>query len=206
MENNNENATSQIGEHQDIENLDATALKDMVIKVRTEKSDLETKNKQLFERAKKAEGFEPDTEGNWIKIIKEPSKSEKKLEKKDKQSDELDYGMKAFLQSNGITEFDFVQKQIDESGISLEKLISNGYFQSQLKEFRDQKAIEKAVPGQQRTAGENSKSKAEFWLEKGELPPNTPENVNLRREVLNKRIEVERGSTRFSSTPIVQGK
>lgn len=58
-------------------------------------------NRQLFARTKKAEGFEQDAEGNWVKtIIKE---TEKKSSKKadTKQSDELDYGAKAFLLASG---------------------------------------------------------------------------------------------------------
>ena len=211
MENTNETADSQNGEvaaDDTLDALDASALKEIVIKERTEKTDLAEKNKQLFVRAKKAEGFEQDDEGNWTRTVKEPSKAEKKLEKKEKQSGELDYGMKAYLRSEGIepNEFDFITEQMEESGIrDIEKLVANSYFKSQLKERREQKSVENATPSKSRATGDSSKTKVDYWVGKGELPPDTAENVQLRRDVLNKRIDIEKNRNRFSGNSVTYG-
>lgn len=162
---------------------------------------------QTINWEEKAKGLEAEA-AKWKRIAE---RNAKKADSTSKQSDtkgELDYGMKAYLRSEGIdpTEFDFVQEQIEESGITeLESLIKNPYFQSTLKDRREKKAIDAAIPGKTRISGDNAKSKVDYWVEKGELPPNTPENTQLRRDVLNKRLEVEGTKNRFTSTPIIGG-
>ena len=122
-----------------------------------------------------------------------------------KQSEGLDYGMKAYLKAEGINsnEFDFVQEQLSESNLQLDGLLSNKYFQSELKDRRDKAAIETAMPGNTRGASENPKSKVDYWLSRGEMPENTPENTELRREIVNKRYDREKRSGQFSQTPII---
>ncbi len=213
MENNTEIDNSSIVEnpHADLEGIDDVAvLKDMVIKTRTEKGEVETNNRQLFERTKKAEGFEKQEDGSWVKSEKPKAKisKEKSESESGKQQEGLDWGMKAFLRTEGVeaTEFDYVTEQMEESGIKdIEKLVKNPYFQSGLKERRDKKAIESAMPKGQRGSGESSKTKAEYWTDKGELPPNTPENRSLRREVIKMMTERERSGSQFTSQSVVHG-
>lgn len=215
MENQTETPNSENGNpHTDLDGVvDAVALKELVIKGREKTTELETQNKQLFVRAKKAEGFEQDEEGNWIKIIRETPKSERKSEartelKKDRQTDDLDYGQKAYLRAEGFesTEFEWVKKEMEDSGVGdIEKLLSNGYFKARLKEMRDKVSVEKAVPMGTRGSGESSQSKVEHWVNKGEMPPNTPENFELRTKVLEARLKKERSAGAFSQNPIVYG-
>lgn len=125
---------------------------------------------------------------------------DEKPKTKAKQSDDisLDYGKKAYLRAEGIdaSEFDFVAEQMEESGITdLDRLVKNPYFQSILKDRRDKAAIEKATPSATRGATESPKSKAEYWVDKGEMPPNTPENQKLRREIVELRYERSKGVT-----------
>lgn len=184
------------------------AIKEKFSKLDQEHTKTLELNRQLFERAKKAEGFEKDGEGNWIKtVVKEAPKPKAK---EATQSDGLDYGQKAFLKSSGIKkeEFEFVEKQIEESGIKdIEKLLDNGYFQSQLQAERDSAESRAATPksGEGAGGGESPKSKADYWLDKGELPPNTPENQELRREVVRKKSEIAKTSQRFTRQPVIYG-
>ena len=202
METNIENGNSQ-NAAAELDSLDPVALKELVVKERTLRTDFETKNKQLFERAKKAEGFEPDGEGNWIKTVER--KSEKKPEAKAKKSDELDYGLKAYLQQNDVKpqEFEFFQEQMESSGLKAEELLKNGYFQSQLKERRDQKSAEMATPGNTRSSGEIPQSKPEWWVTQGKMPENTAENRQLRQEVLNLRLQREKSASQFSKSSVI---
>ena len=55
-ENENQNSSNQDNPNQDLEGLDEVALKEIVVSGRDKESELDGKNKQLFERAKKAEG------------------------------------------------------------------------------------------------------------------------------------------------------
>lgn len=191
MENNNETPNSQNGEteNQDSpnlenggqENLDPTALKKKL-------DEVSETNRQLFARAKKAEGFE-FKDGEWVK----PSKSEeKKPGRPPKKSDDLDYGQKAYLKASGIepTEFEFVKQEMESSGKDIDELLENGYFQNSLKSFREAKAVAKATPGATRTASEPASSKVDYWIAKGELPP----DPKLRIEVVNKKIELARSA------------
>lgn len=199
MENYNVNPDTQNGENlgQDLNTLDQNALRELLIKERESITDLNEKNRQLFERAKKAEGFQKDDDGNWIKIIeKKPAKSEKKTT----TDGSLDLGAKAYLKANGITEYDFVTKQMEDSGISdVEVLIENGYFKQALQTHRDVKAVEAATPKNGRSAsGVDQKSTVEYWAQKGELPPNTPENRQLRVDVVNYKESLEKMKDQFA--------
>lgn len=126
----------------------------------------------------------------------------------DKPSDgELDLGKKAYLRASGIepTEFSFVNEELKTSGESdVEKLMSNPYFQARLKEKREAIAIARATPdGSKRGGGEVATSKVDYWLAKNEMPPNTPENVQLRRDYVNaKELRSKTsGTTPFYNSP-----
>ena len=124
-----------------------------------------------------------------------------------KTTDGLDYGMKAFLKGEGVESdhLEWVQSQRKESGMEIEALLKNPYFQAELKTRRDAASIKEAMPGETRGSGENPKSGVDYWVNKGELPPDTPDNRQLRRDVVNKKIEVERNHNRFSTSPVVHG-
>lgn len=150
------------------------------------------------------------------RLRRQLEREEKKLgikkeepKKTKKASDELDYSEKAYLKASGIdsAEFEFVKDQMAESGIKdIDRLLENNYFKAQLKEFREAKTVEKATPKSARVStGESPTLKVDYWLAKGELPPNTPEYQQLRREVVNARYTREKSGNNFSSNPIVQG-
>jgi hypothetical protein len=137
---------------------------------------------------------------------KKTSEAPESTQTSEKQPEGFDYGVKAYLRNEGIepSEFEFVENQLKQSGLKdIESLLSNGYFQSSLKEMRDDRAVKEATPSGTRATSEPPSSRADFWIAKGELPPNTPENTALRREIVNKRMENEARAGRFSSNPII---
>ncbi len=189
--------------HADLESIsDAAALKELVIKERSSRAEIEENNRKLFARAKAAEGFEKQEDGSWVKT--EKAKPEPKS-KKAPQSDELDYGMKAFLLQNGIqaNEFELVQEEMGRSNMGLEQLVNNPYFKTLLQEKRDAKSVEQAMPGNTRQAGVPASQTVDYWVAQGKLPPDTHENQQLRIDVLNARIAKEKGPRMFSQTPTV---
>ena len=123
-----------------------------------------------------------------------PAPIEKKEEKK---TGELDYGQKAYLKASGIepTEFDFVKEQMASSGKDIDSLLSSGYFQAELKAKRDAKAVAAATPSATRSAEAPSESKVDFWIAKGELPP----DMELRQKVVDRKYELAKQGRSFKS-------
>lgn len=119
---------------------------------------------------------------------------------------ELDYGQKAFLIASGIkeqAEIELVQRGIKESGLSLEQLLANGFFQAQLKELRDQNAADDATPSGKRS-GQPSRDSVDYWIAKGGLPEDTPANRELRTKIVNARLKGESSSSNFASQSVVK--
>jgi len=203
MENNIENSDStngeienqnsqNTGEAQDLENLDANALKEIARKEREEKQKLSETNKHLFERAKRAEGFERDSEGNWVKVEK---KTEKKSETKSKKTDELDYGQLAFYNSKSDSvkiesdeDVEFLRQTISDTGKSQAELLKAKWFSSELKERQEAKTVARATPGVSRVAGNSAVNTVDYWISKGQLP----DDFELRAKVVDRKIELAR--------------
>lgn len=140
---------------------------------------------------------------------REAKKAQKATQDKDtstsktEQSSELDYAKKAYLRTEGIesSEFDFIQEQMDESGINdIEKLLQNNYFKSELKARRADAEILKATPpGSRRTSGTSAKMTVDYWVAKGELPPNEAQYQKLRQDVVNANVAKEKSPTNFAN-------
>ena len=146
-----------------------------------------------LQRAEKDAGIVPE------------EKPEKKTSKKEK-SDELDYGQKAFLVAKGIEdaeEIALVKQVMADTGKSLEDVLGSKYFQAELKEKRDQRAVEKALPNKGNRTGASAANTVEYWIAKGGLPENTPENTQLRRDIVNARAKKEKTGDMFTSNPVV---
>jgi len=117
------------------------------------------------------------------------------------QSDEFGYDKLAYLDAKGIkdTEVDFVKEELARAGGELKDLLANDYFQSRLKSQRDLAAVKDATPSNTRSGGESPSTKADFWISKGENPPNTPENAQLRREIVNKKMALAKHANQFAN-------
>lgn len=161
-------------------------------------------NKKLYARAKKAEGFE-FKDGKWVKPQKVETKTELKKEPEATKSKDLGYAEKAFLNANGVKgseEYDLVKDFMENTGKDLESIVESKFFQSELKELREAKRTEDATPKGTKRSVQSSKDSVDYWLAKGELPENTPENQELRRKVVNARYERESKSSHFAGNPV----
>lgn len=147
---------------------------------------------------------------------KTPKKKEDKPSKKQnsKDSDNLDYALKeaqkANLTANGIKGKDEHKLAFDRmkgSGLDVDEVVENKYFMEDLKEMREAKAIDEATPksdGSRPTS--TPKSEAGYWVAKGEMPPNTPENQKLRQDIVNAKMKNQSDGSPFSSNPVVGGR
>jgi hypothetical protein len=129
----------------------------------------------------------------------------KKLEKAPEvgtKSKGLDYGMKAFLAASGIKgsdEIAIVEQAMRYSGESLEDLVDNPFVKTQLSALREAKAAQAAIPSGTKRSGTSPRTEIDYWLAKGELPPNTPENQDLRRKVVNAKLTRTKQVSKFGA-------
>lgn len=175
MENNNENINSSNDEQNgaDLDNLEPSALKDLLIKERQEKQKVISERNQNFERLKKEQGYEKQDDGSWVK-------TEKVVEKKvKKDTDEIGLIEKTYLRIAGVMEEDEIELAKDvqkKTGLEWDKLVDDDYFKSKLENLRTKKANELATSGVKAGGGNSeTKNSPEYWLAKG-VPP-TPEQV-----------------------------
>lgn len=202
-EENDEITTPEIEENDDIE----------VLKEKYQ--SLSDANKKLYARTKKAEGFELK-DGKWSKPPKEEKPEEKKSPKAPKKepeakSDELDYGEKAFLRSydiKGADEIALVKNWVKRTGDPLDVAVEDEIFLAKLKGLRDARASADAIPkGRNRTTQPAQNDEA-YWvakIESGQATLKDIPDVELRRKVLNKRVEEQRSGSKFSSKSVITG-
>ena len=157
-------------------------------------------NSQLYERAKKAEGFTKDKEGKWVKREEKP-----KAKAKDNAAEtpgELDYGQKVFISNIlGVKINDTEQMKLVEdymsSGKKLDDLVDNRHFKNDLKDIQDNQSAKSAIPDGSRGAnGGSGKDDVNYWLNKGEMPP--ADKPLLRQEYVNARYSKEKGGAPFT--------
>lgn len=112
-------------------------------------------------------------EARLARLERQASQLRKKLgvsepEKPSKSSNDLDYGQKAYLAANGVKgskEMDFVKQELKSSGLSLEALLENDYFQAKLEKQRALNKTAEATPTGKRSGGVPLDS-VDYWMTK----------------------------------------
>lgn len=172
-------------------------------------TDVETSTESIEDVKARLEEAQAEASKYKRMLERKAKKADKTSTTDKKESDGFDYGQLAYLQQNGIESDhqDFVQEEMESSGLELKDLLKNGYFQSKLKARRDSLAVQEASPqGKTRSSTEAPSSKVDYWLQKGGLPENTPDNFQLRADIVNARIAREKSSkSNFSTQSIVEG-
>lgn len=168
---------------------DATALKEKL-------TELNEKNRQLFARAKKAEGFELK-DGHWVKSEPKVEKV-KKEEKKEEKTEGLGYAEKAYLKASGVQErdeFDLFESELGKyrEGTPLDMVLESQDFKNKLTSLREKKKVEDATPESSPRSSSTSKNKVDYWLNRDDLPEDTAANRKLREDIVDARIAREKG-------------
>ncbi len=195
MENNNGNGnpSNSNNSHQDLENLDATALRELIAKERADYSKTKDDNRKLFARAKAAEGFEQDADGNWVKVITKTEK--KKPDAKAKTSDdEFDETELMYLEAahkiSSKEDIDWVRQEHEKHGGTLRELFGNKYFQGELKTRQENAAAAAATPKGDR-GGTPPNDTVDYHLAKYLSSGTLPDDQSMREKVINERIKRE---------------
>lgn len=107
---------------------------------------------------------------------------------------EIDYAKRAYIRSEGIVgdEVSLVENWAKDTGKKIEDIIANPRFQAELKDFREAKVTKEAVPVGSKRSAPSAQNTPEYWIAKGETPPNTPENRKLRQDIVNAKIAAEK--------------
>ena len=119
----------------------------------------------------------------------------------------FDYAQLAFLEGRGIKhsdDQDYLFKEMETTGKELKEVIEFEYVQEHLKKEAEARASADAVPAGNKRGSDAGKDKVDYWVAKGELPPNTPENQQLRRDIVNARKKRETDSSKFTDQPVIQ--
>lgn len=131
-----------------------------------------------------------EEQGRRRRLETKLNKSAERPEPQSKKSSDLDYGELAFLTAKGVEnddEVDFVTTIINNTGRSLKDVVGDDYVQAKLTAMREARAVKDATPSGTKRSAQSASDSVEYWLAKGELP----EDTDLRRKVVNARIEKE---------------
>lgn len=204
MENpNGDGITPQNDVNEDVvidDNDDADALKEKLVKVSEQ-------NKQLFSRAKKAEGFELK-EGKWVKpVVKsEKPKVDAGNPVEPSKPNELDYGQLALLRTEGIKgsgEIALFKEIMAETGKGVLDVMDSNYFKSRLTEFREAQASTDAIPKGKNRSGQTGITDTDLAVAKYKESGNLPDDFKARLAVVKKLAEAEKMEGVFSGPSVV---
>ena len=162
---------------EDLDALDEDTRKERIRNFVKERNEVLDSNRKLFSRAKEAEGFKQDDDGNWIKTVEkkpEAKSSVKSDEELLKRVDNLS------LSAAGILEADEVElangnwtKYQESGGIKkFEEFIRGDGFQADLKDLRTTKANQKATSKIRGEPGQSeAKNEPDYWIAKATKGP-----------------------------------
>lgn len=172
-------------------------------------NNVSEQNKQLFARAKKAEGFELK-EGKWVKPKVEP-KAEPKVDikppKEPPQPSELDYGQLALLRTEGIKgseEVALFKEIMSDTGKGVLDVLDSNYFKSRLAELRETQESMGAIPKGKRRSGQTGTTDTDIAMAKYKEDGTLPSDFKTRSAVV-KALEAEEATSGMFDGPAVVG-
>lgn len=154
MENVNENDNSSNVESTETETGAASTETVDVATLQKERDELAQTNKQLFERAKKAEGF-VKVDGKWVKAPKAEEAVENAQQLKAKAG-ELSETQLDYLDLKGITDqddIDVIQKVMQRTGQTVRQALSDDYVVQKLEANKAKREVKAATPSNTKRAG-----------------------------------------------------
>ena len=155
---------------EELDTLDEDTRRERIRTFVKERNEVLDSNRKLFSRAKEAEGFKQDEDGNWIKTVEPKAKSSVKPD------EELLKRLNGLsLSAADVKEADEVElangnwTKYQESGGTkkFEEFIRGDGFQSDLKDLRTAKANQKATSDIRGEPGQSgAKNEPDYWIAK----------------------------------------
>lgn len=143
-------------------------------------------------RAKELEGRLKRAETKLKKSSDSPAPS------KPSTPGDFDYSQKAFLAVNEIKsakELELAKDFMDNTGKSLDDVVTNKYFLQELKELKEIEKTTLANPTGSRRTGQSAQDSVEYWLAKGEMPPQGM--TELRRAYVSAKMKKDDSGKKF---------
>jgi hypothetical protein len=161
-------------------------------------------NKQLYSRAKKAEGFEYDKTNN--KWTKKEIKIEPKVELKPNEPDyATKLAIRTFLKQEGITHPDdqqWVQDEAKRLNRQPDEILAMEHVKSYLTTSNDQRIASEGMPKRSGQGGGKTQNDIDYWLDrkKPDGTYDTPADLTLANKVIDARIAKQKQVNQFSDT------
>ena len=187
---------------EELDALDEDTRRERIRSFVKERNDTLDSNRKLFARAKEAEGFKQDEEGNWVKIVEKKSEAKSSVKSDDKLLERLDNMALKIANISADDEKELYNKWKDSTGREADEIVGNKIFQAELADLRTAKANLEAtsnIKGER--GGSEVKNDPDYWIAKatkdkdGKLlfPEETPKE--LYSKILNKIAEQSGGSS-----------
>ena len=169
-------------------------------------------NRQLFARAKKAEGFELK-DGHWVKLEKVERKTEPYKPPEPKatpKSGDIDFAELAFhntasdIRVTKDEDVELLRNYVKETGKPMKDILRSKWFQAELKERLESRTVQDAIPKGVRRAGDQT-NVLDVEYAKYEQTGKLPDDFELRAQVVNRRIEKEKTAGMFTRNTVVEG-
>jgi hypothetical protein len=191
MDNDNELELDSQNQPESIaEEDDAEAIREKFNKLSETHKKVAEANKQLFARAKKAEGFELK-DGKWVKPEKPPVAPEPEP-KPPAKTGELDETQLDYLDLKGVTdqdEIEVIRQVIAKTGQTVRQVLKDDYVQSKLTAIRQERAVKDATPSGTKRGGSNVSDDENYWYQKYEQEGKLPEGMpsGMAAKLVNRR-------------------
>lgn len=186
--------------HEVIDSINDENVSEVKETLKKEATALHESNKQLYARAKKAEGFE-QKDGKWVKRETPPEAKPENPEAK--KSDEPDYGKLAYLKAEGVSHPDDRKVVLEESkrlNLPIDEVLGMEHIKSRLKEAKNQREAENGMPEGGHGKSSGNKNSVEYWINKKDKNGNyeTPQDTELANQVIDARVRAEQSRNMFS--------
>ncbi len=178
----NDDASNVEGDEQNVQTSTETV---DVETLKKERDELANTNRQLFERAKKAEGF-VKVDGKWVKAPK-PEEAVATAHKLEATTGELSETQLDYLDLKGISEeadIEVIQRVMKRTGQTVRQALADDYVKAKLKENQDTRTVKQATPSSSRRSGQGAVDDLAFWLEKNERTNEMPQDFALRAKIV----------------------
>ena|SRR3990167_607518 len=176
-----------------VEELDETALREKLTDIIPKYKETNQSNKQLFERAKAAEGGLKELKAKLAELEKSGSEPTTPGQNTAAPTSGLDDATLDFFELKGYSDPDQVdvfRKIMEKTGISHREVIKDEYALAKVKEIQEKKDVQGAMPSSRRS-GSTSSNDVEYWKAKYEESGELPDDFALRSQVINAKIDKE---------------
>ena len=128
----------------------------------------------------------------------------------EKPKEGFDYAELAYLTAKGISDEDisFVEETVKNTGKQIKDLLGTKWFQAELQERKEERITKEAIPTGSKRSSPSGKDSKDYWIsqiESGKAKLSDIQDVNLRREVNNSRIQAEENKSKFASNSVIMG-